>query len=147
MLRVAKGTANREIEFLAHNARFHCFEELCDRRGMDAETHAMTELAERLRQPFHRWHTVCLQTLRATLDGRFAEGERLTEEALEVGRLRQSEYATYVFRYAQMLAIRWAQGRLIPGRRPRQRDRRRPTSGRAKAPAASRSAGCGGFRR
>jgi AAA ATPase domain len=112
MLRVAKVTVNPEIAFLAHNARFHCFLELCDRRGMDAETQAMTAIAERLRQPFHRWHTVCLRTLRATLDGDFAEAERLAIEALELGRLRQSEYATYVFRYAQMLAIRWAQGRL-----------------------------------
>lgn len=112
MLRVAKETVNREIEFLAHNARFHCFLELCDRRGMDAETQAMTEIAERLRQPFYRWHTVCLRTLRATLDGRFLDAEHLAQEALELGRLRQSEYAAYVFRYAQMLAIRWAEGRL-----------------------------------
>jgi tetratricopeptide (TPR) repeat protein len=112
MLRIAKETGNPEIDFLAHNARFHCFLELCDRRGMDAETQAMTEIAERLRQPFYRWHTVCLRTLRATLDGRFSEAERLAEEALELGRLRQSEYTTYVFRYAQLLAIRWAQGRL-----------------------------------
>jgi hypothetical protein len=75
MLRVARETENREIEFLAHNARFHCFEELCDRVGMDAETHAMRDLADRLRQPFYTWHTVCLQTMRATLDGRFAEAE------------------------------------------------------------------------
>lgn len=112
MLRVAKETVNAESEFLAHNARFHCFLELCDRRGMDAESQAMTELAERLQQPFYRWHSVCLRTLRATLDGRFAEAERLAEEALEHGRLRQSEYATYVFRYAQLFAIRWAEGRL-----------------------------------
>jgi AAA ATPase-like protein len=112
MLRVAKETNRPEIEFLAHNARFHCFLELCNRRGMEAETGAMTALAERLRQPFYHWHTVCLRTLRATLDGRFAEAERLAQEALELGRLRQSEYATYVFRYAQMFAIRWAQGRL-----------------------------------
>ena len=112
MLRVAKETVNPEIEFLAHNARFHCFLELCDRRGMDAESQAMTELAERLQQPFYRWHTVCLRTLRATLDGRFPDAERLAAEALELGRVRQSEYATYVFRYAQLLAIRWAQGSL-----------------------------------
>ena len=112
MLRIAKETANPEIGFLAHNARFHCFLELCDRRGMDAETQSMTEIADRLRQPFYRWHTVCLRTLRTTLDGRFPEAERLAEEALEFGRIRQSEYATYVFRYAQMLALRWGQGRL-----------------------------------
>ena len=112
MLRVAKEKVDPEIEFLAHNARFHCFLELCDRRGMDAESQAMTELAERLRQPFYRWHAVCLRTLRATLDGRFVEAERLAREALELGWLRQSEFATYVFRYGQMLTIRWAQGRL-----------------------------------
>ncbi len=112
MLRVAKETANPEIDFLAHNARFHCFLELCDRRGMDVETQSMIEIAERLRQPFYRWHTVCLRTVRAMLDGRSLEAERLAEEALELGRLRQSEYAAYVFRYAQMLAIRWAEGRL-----------------------------------
>jgi hypothetical protein len=112
MLRVAKETVDPEIEFLAHNARFHCFLELCDRRGMDVESQAMTELANRLRQPFYRWHTVCLRGLRATLDGRFEEAERTAEEAVELGRLRQSEYATYVYRHAQMLAIRWAQGRL-----------------------------------
>jgi hypothetical protein len=79
---------------------------------MDAESEAMTELANRLRQPFYRWHTVCLRTLRATLDGRFDDAELSAREALELGRLRQSEYASYVFRYAQMFAIRWAQGRL-----------------------------------
>ncbi|HET7380117.1 MAG TPA: hypothetical protein VFJ24_08765, partial [Gaiellales bacterium] len=112
MLRVAKETANPEIEFLAHNARFHCFLELCDRRGMDAETQVMIDLAARLRQPFYRWHTVSLRTLRAALDGRFDESERLAQEALAAGGLRQLEYVTYVFRYAQMLEIRWAEGRL-----------------------------------
>lgn len=112
MLRVAKETVDPELEFLAHNARFHCFLELCDRRGMDAESQSMTELAERLRQPFYRWHTVCLRALRATLDGRFPDAERHAREAVELSGLRTSEYATYVFRYAQMLAIRWAQGRL-----------------------------------
>jgi len=79
---------------------------------MEAESLAMSELAARLRQPFYRWHTVCLQTLRATLDGRFADAERLAGEALELGGLRPSEFAAYVHRYAQLFAIRWAQGRL-----------------------------------
>jgi hypothetical protein len=79
---------------------------------MEAETQAMTEIAERMRQPFYRWHTVCWRTLGATLDGRFVDAERLAQEALELARLRQSEYTMYFFRYAQMTAIRWAQGRL-----------------------------------
>jgi tetratricopeptide (TPR) repeat protein len=112
MLRVTKETVNQEIEFLAHDARLHCYLELCDRWGVEAETQAMTAIAERMRLPFYRWHTVCLRTLGATLDGRFGDAERLAQEALELAGLRQSEYTTYVFRYAQMLAIRWAQGRL-----------------------------------
>ena len=112
MLRIAKEAVNPEIEFLAHDARVHCYLELCDRWGMETETEAMAAIAERMRQPFYRWHTVCLRTLGATLDGRFADAERLAQEALELARLQESEYTTYVFLHAQMLAIRWAQGRL-----------------------------------
>jgi tetratricopeptide (TPR) repeat protein len=112
MLRAGRETANPEIEFMAHNARLHCFLELCDRWGVETETQAMAAIAERMRQPFYRWHTAFLRTLGATLDGRFADAERLAQDALELARLRQSEYPAYAFRYAQMLAIRWAQGRL-----------------------------------
>ena len=112
MLLVAKESLKPETEFLAHDARLHCYLELCDRWGMETEIQAMTAITEQIRQPFHRWHTVCLRTLGATLDGRFADAERLAQEALELARLLQSEYTTYVSRYAQMLAIRWAQGRL-----------------------------------
>ena len=112
MLAVAAELGNEELAFLAHNSRFHCFLELCDGPGIDAEIAAVTELAERIRQPFYRWHGVCLQVIRATLDGRFADAERLAGEALRIARLRHSEYATYIYDYAQMLTIRWAQGRL-----------------------------------
>ena len=50
--------------------------------------------------------------MRAILDARYADAEELAATALELGRLRQSEYPTYVFQYAQLFAIRWAQGRL-----------------------------------
>jgi hypothetical protein len=112
MLLVAKESLKPETEFLAHDARLHCYLELCDRWGTETEIQAMTAITEQIRQPFHRWHTVRLRTLGATLDGRFADAERLAQEALELARLLQSEYTTYVSRYAQMLAIRWAQGRL-----------------------------------
>jgi eukaryotic-like serine/threonine-protein kinase len=112
MLAVAADLGNQELAFLAHNARFHCFLELCDGPGVDAEIAAVRELAERLQQPFYRWHGVCLQVIRATLDGRFDEAERLAREALRIARLRHSEYAAYIYEYAQMAAIRWAQGRL-----------------------------------
>jgi class 3 adenylate cyclase len=112
MLRVARETADWEAEFLAHNSRFHCHLELCDGRAMDAEIEAMTQIAELIRQPSYLWHTVCLRAVRATLDGRFDDAEQLAREALEIGRLRQTTYFAYMFRYAQLFAIRWAQCRL-----------------------------------
>ena len=112
MLAVAAELGNEELAFLAHNSRFHCFLELCDGPGIDAEIAAMTRLAERIQQPFYRWHGVCLQVIRAALDGRFADAERLAREALRIARLRHSEYAAYLYEYAQMITIRWAQGRL-----------------------------------
>ena len=45
------------------------------------------------------------------LDGRFDDAERLAQEALRIARLRHSEYAAYVYEHAQLVAIRWAQGR------------------------------------
>jgi hypothetical protein len=90
----------------------HCYLELCDRWGAETETQAMT--GDRRAGPTALpplAHGV-LRTTGATLDGRFADSERLAQEALELAQLLQSEYTTYVSRYAQMVSIRWAQGRL-----------------------------------
>ena len=77
MLEVARRTANRETEFLAHNARAHCFLELCEGPGlMAAEIEAMVDLAELVHQPVYVWHTICLHVVRAALDGRFADAEQ-----------------------------------------------------------------------
>jgi tetratricopeptide (TPR) repeat protein len=112
MLAVAAELGDEELAFLAHNSRFHCFLELCDGPGVDAEIAAVTQLGERIGQPFYRWHGICLQVIRAELDGRFGDAERLAREALRIARLRHSEYAAYMYKHAQLLAIRWAQGRL-----------------------------------
>jgi hypothetical protein len=112
MLAAAEQIADREMQFLAHNARFHCFLELGDGPALDREIEAMARIADVIRQPSYLWHTHCLRVVRAILDGRYADAEALAATALDVGRLRQSEYPTYVFQYAHLFAIRWAQGRL-----------------------------------
>ena len=112
MLSAAEQIADREMEFLAHNARFHCFLELGDGPALDREIEAMAVIADLIRQPFYLWHTLCLRVVRAILDARYADAEEMAATALELGRLRQSEYPTYVFQYAQLFAIRWAQGML-----------------------------------
>ena len=110
MLALAAETGNQEFAFLAHNSRFHCFLELCDGPAIDTEIAAVGDLAEHIDQPFYRWHAVCLQVIRAVLDGRFADAERLAQNALHFARVRRSEYAGYVYEYAQLIAIYWAQG-------------------------------------
>jgi tetratricopeptide (TPR) repeat protein len=112
MLLVATGAADEEAAFLARHARVHCRLELGDMSGVDAEVAAMEQLADRIREPFYRWHVACLHAMRALIQGRPAEAERIADEALEIGRIRRSEYVRYMHDEAQILAIRWTQGRL-----------------------------------
>jgi tetratricopeptide (TPR) repeat protein len=112
MLDVAMRVGDEEAAFLARHARLHCLLERCDIAGVDAELEAMARLADRTRQPFHRWRTANARAMRALLEGRLEEAERLARGALEIGGLRQSEYVTYLFEHALLIAIRWMQGRL-----------------------------------
>jgi len=112
MLLAATGAGDEEAAFLARHIRLHCFLELCDVPGIDAQLEAMAQLAERIRQPFYLWHTACLRGVRSLIEGRLAHAERQMRDALEIARLRESEYVFYMFEYAQMLALRWTQGRL-----------------------------------
>jgi tetratricopeptide (TPR) repeat protein len=112
MLLVATGAADEEAAFLARHARVHCRLELGDMAGIDVEMAAMEQLAARIQQPFYLWHVACLEGMRALLQGRPGEAERIVGDALEIGRVRQSEYVSYMHDEAQMLAIRWTQGRM-----------------------------------
>jgi tetratricopeptide (TPR) repeat protein len=112
MLDVAMTVGDEEAAFLARHARLHCLLERCDIAGVDAELDAMAHIADRTRQPFHRWRTANARAMRALLDGRLEEAERLARGALEIGGLRQSEYVPYLFEHALLVTIRWMQGRL-----------------------------------
>jgi hypothetical protein len=100
------------MQFLAHNARFHCLLELGDGPALDREIEAMVAITEPIRQPSYLWHMQCLRVVRAILDGRCDEAEELAATGLELGRLRQSGFPSYVFQYAQLFTVRWEQGRL-----------------------------------
>jgi eukaryotic-like serine/threonine-protein kinase len=109
---IAATVDDQEMTFLAHHIRLHCSLELCDIGGVDAELEAMAHLADRIRQPFYRWRTANMRAMRAMLDGRLDEAERLARGAPEIGGLRQSEYVTYLFEHVLLIAIRWMQGQL-----------------------------------
>jgi tetratricopeptide (TPR) repeat protein len=112
MLLVATGAADEEAAFLARHARVHCRLELGDMSGVNDEIAAMEQLADRIRQPFYRWHVACLHGMRALIQGRPAEAERIVDEALEIGRIRRNEYVRYMHDEAQIIGIRWTQGRM-----------------------------------
>jgi eukaryotic-like serine/threonine-protein kinase len=111
MLHVAATVGDEEMAFLACHARLHDFLELCDVGGVDAELEAMAQIADRIRQPFYQWHIASMRAMRATLDGRLDEAERLGRSTLDAG-LRPNEHMTYMYEHALMVAIRWQQGRL-----------------------------------
>jgi eukaryotic-like serine/threonine-protein kinase len=112
MLQLAVMFGDEETAFLARQARLHCLLELCDVAGVDAELQAMTQLADHLGQPLYRWHVASLRAMRAVLDGRLEEAERLARGTLEIAGLRPNEHMTYMLEHALMVAIRWQQGRL-----------------------------------
>jgi eukaryotic-like serine/threonine-protein kinase len=111
MVRLASEVGDREMTFLGHHVRLKCLLELCDIEPVDRELDAMIVLAEELRQPFYRWRTTCLRAMRAILDARFDEAERLAVEAYEIGRGSDQEIAGVVYE-AQVFALRFGQGRL-----------------------------------
>ncbi len=112
MLSVATAMGDLEMALLARHCRLHAYLELGDIRAVDAELDAMASLADRSGQPFHRWHVVCLRATRAIIEGRLEDGVRLAEEALRIGKIRHSEFGSYMFEFAHGVAIGWANGTL-----------------------------------
>ena len=69
----------------AHSRLLCYYLELGNIRAADVAIAAHYRLAEEARQPFYRYINTGFQTMRALLDGRFAEAERLAQQALEFG--------------------------------------------------------------
>src|SRR5262249_15149425 len=59
--------------------------ELGDIVGVDAEMNAHARLAIELRQPLYLWFSALWKAMRALLEGRFDEAERLAADALAIG--------------------------------------------------------------
>ena len=68
-------------------------------------------LAEQLKQPSQQWYDAVMRSTWAIFHGDFAEGERMAEEALQLGQQAQSWDAGFSYRIA-LLSVRREQGRL-----------------------------------
>ena len=115
MLQVAEEAADAEMVLGGHSWRLMDFLELGDVSAADAEIKEFARLAEKLRQPLYLWWRAFVLAMRATMDGRFEEGERLAQEALTVGqplRMQGSLSSPLVVFGAQLFELRWHQGRL-----------------------------------
>jgi class 3 adenylate cyclase len=110
IVRLAEEAGDRTRPAMGHTLRLIALLELADIPAADAEIEAYARLAEDLRQPrFLAWIDVW-RAMRALLDGRFEESERLAQEALTVAQRAQEPVAVQQFPI-QMSWLCWEQGR------------------------------------
>lgn len=110
MVALAERVDDHEMALQAHRFRLVDALEIGDIDQVDADQAACEALGERLRQPYYTWYVLAFRALRAFLDGRFDESERLSQEALAVGQRAQTSNVSQMYG-AQMLALRREQGR------------------------------------
>ncbi|MCH8921233.1 MAG: tetratricopeptide repeat protein, partial [Chloroflexi bacterium] len=99
-----------EMALTGHGWRLYCLMELGDIPAVDLEIEAYAQLAKERRQPLYLWTSTAYRGMRALLDGRFEEGERLAQEALAMGQGVQDPNVAQAFG-VQIATLRREQGR------------------------------------
>jgi tetratricopeptide (TPR) repeat protein len=111
MLTLAQDIDDKERNAEARIWRLLSSLELGDIQAVDTELEALIRLADEMRQPLYVYLAIGYQAMRALLEGRFADAERLAQQGLAVGQRMQGEEPSGVFGL-QMFTIRREQGRL-----------------------------------
>jgi hypothetical protein len=111
LIALALSEHNDELLLGGYFSDVQNFLELGDMKAVDAAVRAMTTLAERIRQPYYRVFGEVFAAMRATTDGRFAEAESHTREALTQGK-RMDPDASYHVYCLHMNGLLGLQGRL-----------------------------------
>jgi tetratricopeptide (TPR) repeat protein len=111
ILRLAREADDGERIAHALGWRVVALMELGDIAAVDVELEAWGRLVEELRQPGQRWNLLFSRAMRALLDGRFEEAERLIADALSFGQRAQRSDAVPGSRI-QMYLLRRELGRL-----------------------------------
>jgi class 3 adenylate cyclase len=97
MARLARIVGDRDMEFEGHQLRLIALAQLGDFRAVDQEIAACDRLAGELHQPRYLWQTAVFRTMRALMQGRYKESERLAQAALSIGERAEPEVAAVVF--------------------------------------------------
>jgi serine/threonine protein kinase/class 3 adenylate cyclase len=111
ILRLARAVDDREMRFRGHHFKLNALLQLGDIAAVDREVKACGRLAQELRQPYYSWQAAVFRAMRSLLEGRFAEGEKLAQEAFQLGQQGHGEMASVVFG-AHAYVFFWGQGRL-----------------------------------
>jgi class 3 adenylate cyclase/tetratricopeptide (TPR) repeat protein len=112
MLRLAKvANDNYGISGDARSWRVYSLLELGDMTAADAEIDTYARLVGECHEPFQVCLVTGFQCMRALMQGRFEDSERLAQQAFAIGQRMQTETAAGVFGL-QMFTLRREQGRL-----------------------------------
>jgi class 3 adenylate cyclase len=109
--RLARIVGDRDMEFEGHHLRLIALAQLGEFPAVDEEIAACDRLAGELRQPRYLWQAAVFRTMRALMQGRYKEAERLAQTALSIGQRAEREVAGVVFG-AHSFLTRLADGNL-----------------------------------
>lgn len=109
---VAPAEALGDAELTQQGLRWRVVDALerVDVVALDTAIARYEQLAEALHHPYHQWYATLYRATRAITSGRYAEGERLAEEAFAFGRRAGDPDATMFFT-VQLAPARVQQGR------------------------------------
>jgi DNA-binding CsgD family transcriptional regulator len=111
IVRLAEQAGDRELALQGHAACAADLLALGDGAAVDEAIAAYVRLAGELGQPLHAYVIASLRAMRALLDGRFGDAERLSHQALIIGQPMQRRAAVQAFALFTFL-LRREQGRL-----------------------------------
>ena len=110
LIRIGRGRSVPDVEMRGHVSRVVDLLELGDIARVDEEVAATERLIEQARLRADRWYPAVWRAMRALLDGRIADAERLATGALDVGAAQGQGAIDHLG--MQLIAIRREQGRL-----------------------------------
>jgi hypothetical protein len=111
LVALGRRSGSQEAEAWALHFHAHHMAEGGDLAAFDTDVAASEAIARRTHNATWQWTTLVHRGMRATMQGRFAAGEELGNEAFSIGSRSQQELAGATFG-AHLIALRTWQGRL-----------------------------------
>jgi DNA-binding CsgD family transcriptional regulator len=111
VISLAEAVGDKDLALESYSWHLVSLIEYGDVQAVDTHLTAHTRLAEELRLPFYLYVGTSFRAMRAVFEGRFAEGERLAQEAFAIGQRLRGQDAAGSFGM-QMFTLRRQQGRL-----------------------------------